>query len=119
MKSGCGIVLCPRSNIHLKTGFPDVQYLIDYEKVGIGTDGLSTNVSLSVVSEIKTIYYKLEGSIPVKKLFRLITCGGAKALGIEDYHQKPCFTFCRTEKKAEDPFDLLLSDSLTFEILDL
>ena len=119
MKSGCGIVLCPRSNIHLKTGFPDVEHLIGYEKVAIGTDGLSTNVSLSVVSEIRTIYYKLEGTIPVKKLFRLITSGGAKTLGIENYHQKPCFTFCKTEQKVEDPFDLFLSDSLTFEILDL
>jgi cytosine/adenosine deaminase-related metal-dependent hydrolase len=119
MKSGCGIVLCPRSNIHLKTGFPDVDHLIDYEKVGIGTDGLSTNVSLSVVSEIRTIYYKLEGTIPVKKLFRLITSGGAKTLGIENYHQKPCFTFCKTEKKVEDPFEPFLSDSSAFGILEL
>ena len=99
MKSGCGIVLCPRSNIHLKTGFPDVDHLIDYEKVGIGTDGLSTNVSLSVVSEIRTIYYKLEGAIPVKKLFRLITSGGAKTLGIENYHQNLALPFAKQNKK--------------------
>lgn len=119
MESGCGIVLCPRSNAHLKTGFPDVKHIIDYERVGIGTDGLSSNVSLSVVSEIKTIYYKLEGAIPVKKLLRLITSGGAKTLGIENYQKKPLFTVCKREGKVKDPFDLLLSDCLKYELLDL
>ncbi|WP_163328029.1 amidohydrolase family protein [Desulfurobacterium thermolithotrophum] len=118
MEADCSIVLCPRSNIHLKTGFPDVQHLSEYEKVGIGTDGLSTNLSLSVISEIRTIYYRLEGAIPIRKLLRMATYGGAKALGIKEYSQKASFTLCEVEEEIKDPFTILLKDSLSFKFLD-
>ena len=118
MEKGASIVLCPRSNIHLKTGFPDVEHLIGYEKLGIGTDGLSTNLSLSVVEEIKVIYYRLEGRVPLRELFKLITSGGAKVLGIEDYGKRALFTLVKGDKKLKTPFDLLLYEPLRFEILD-
>ena len=118
MEKGASIVLCPRSNIYLKTGFPDVEHLIGYEKLGIGTDGLSTNLSLSVVEEIKVIYYRLEGRVPLRELFKLITSGGAKVLGIEDYGKRALFTLVKGDKKLKTPFDLLLYEPLRFEILD-
>jgi cytosine/adenosine deaminase-related metal-dependent hydrolase len=118
VEKGASIVLCPRSNIHLKTGFPDIEHLLGYEKLGIGTDGLSTNISLSVVEEIKVIYYRLEGRVPLRELFKLITLGGAKALGIRDYGKQALFTLVKSDKELETPFDLFLYEPLRFEILD-
>jgi cytosine/adenosine deaminase-related metal-dependent hydrolase len=118
MEKSCGIVLCPRSNIFLKVGFPKVEHVIDYDKVALGTDGLSSNVSLSVVEEVKAIYYKLEGKVSTKELLKLITVNGAKVLGIKDYFKKPVFTFCEIEC-LENPFDAVLSDKASFEVLDL
>jgi len=118
MEKGASIVLCPRSNIHLKTGFPDVEHLIGYEKVGIGTDGLSTNLSLSVVEEIKVTYYRLEGRVPLRELFRLATSGGANVLGIESYGERALFTLVRSDREIQNPFDIFLYEPLEFEILD-
>ncbi|MEO2068557.1 MAG: amidohydrolase family protein [Desulfurobacteriaceae bacterium] len=118
MKKSCGIVLCPRSNIFLQVGFPKVEHVIDYDKVTVGTDGLSSNVSLSIIEEIKAIYYRLEGNISTRKLLKLITINGAKVLGIEGYLEKPIFTFWEGVC-LEDPFNLILKESTNFKVLDL
>ncbi len=117
LEAGVSIVLCPRSNLHLKAGFPKVENIIGYPKLALGTDGLSSNVDLSVVEELKLLYYSLEGKFSVKDLFYTITSGGAEVLGIKNYGKKAIFTGIR-ERGTADPFSLLLRDGLTFEIVD-
>ncbi len=118
VERGSSVVLCPRSNIHLKVGLPDFEFLLDYDKVGIGTDGLSSNTSLSIFEELRAIYYVLEGRVSLRRLLELATSGGAKVLGIEDYGKRAVFTAVPFDDKLETPFDLLLFEGLTFEILD-
>ncbi|WP_457567853.1 amidohydrolase family protein [Desulfurobacterium sp.] len=120
METGCGIVICPRSNLFLKTGFPDVEFLIDYDKLAIGTDGLSSNSSLSMISEIKAVYIKLNGKANIKKLLKAATVGGAKVLGIEsEYRKSGIFTAITVEKKINDPFASLLMDDIKVNLFDL
>jgi len=117
-RAGAGIVLCPRSNAHLKVGKPLLKELLGYEKLAIGTDGLSTNTSLSVVDELKALYYAYGGEVSVRELLPLITTGGAEVLGIEDYGKKAVFTFLRCENPYPEPYSPLLSEGVEFEILD-
>ncbi len=117
-KTNAGIVLCPRSNAHLKVGKPPLKELLGYEKLAIGTDGLSTNTSLSVVEELKAIYYGHGGEVSVRELLPLITSSGAKVLRIEEYGKRAVFTFLRCEIVYPEPFSPLLSEGLEFEILD-
>ncbi len=118
-EAGSGIVLCPKSNCHLKVGFPKVEELIGYDKVALGTDGMSTNNSLSVLSELRTLYYKLEGRVRVKELLPMITTNGGRVLGIEDYGKEAVFTLLKEEKKEfQDPFSPLLLEGVNVEVLD-
>jgi cytosine/adenosine deaminase-related metal-dependent hydrolase len=118
MERGVSIVLCPRSNLHLKTGFPQVKHLLGYPKVGIGTDGFTSNVSLSVLEELKTLYYKSDCTLPLKELFKLATSGGATVLGIEDYRRKPIFTVAKPSAPVENPFTVLVQDGVELKVVD-
>ncbi len=82
-----GIVLCPRSNAYLGVGMPDIGLLHNYPRLGLGTDGLSSNYSLDMMDEIRFLYLV---SRPVIKslaeafVINAATIGGARALFIED-----------------------------------
>ncbi len=117
-EAGAGIVLCPRSNAHLKVGKPPLLELLGYPKLALGTDGLSTNTSLSVLRELQALYYSYGGEVGVKELLPLITTGGAKTLGIEEYGKRAVFTFLKCEKVYPEPFSPLLLEELEFELLD-
>jgi cytosine/adenosine deaminase-related metal-dependent hydrolase len=117
MEVGASIVLCPRSNIHLKVGFPNVKHLLGYERLGLGTDGLSSNINLSVVDELRLLYYFLKGTVSVKELFPLITISGAKVLGLEDYFREAVFTFSPSEELKLDPFSHLLDSKTEFKVI--
>ncbi|SNR58622.1 amidohydrolase family protein [Desulfurobacterium atlanticum] len=120
MNTGAGIVICPRSNLFLKTGFPNVEFIGQYEKAGIGTDGLSSNTSLSLLSEIKTLYFRTEGKISLKNLLYMATTGGARTLGIEEtYRKSGIFTAVKPALKISDPFKTLLMDDISIELFDL
>ena len=108
MEANASIVLCPRSNLHLKVGFPQVEHLLGYGKLALATDGLSSNVSLSVVEELKTVYYQLEGRVSLKELFHSITDYAAKALHVHNYGERAVFTFAPSERIDRDPFTFLL-----------
>ncbi len=117
MEAGAAVVLCPRSNVHLKTGFPNVEHLIGYERLALATDGLSSNVSLSVVDELRTVYYALEGKVRVREFLPHITTSAAKTLSIKDYGREALFTFLPLESVEEDPYTALLKGK-EFKILD-
>jgi len=117
MEAGSSIVLCPRSNVHLKVGFPNVEHLLGYEKLSLATDGLSSNLNLSVVDELKTVYYSLQGRVSVRELFPLITTSAARVLGLEDYGREALFSFLPSENVELDPFSVLLK-AKSFKLLD-
>jgi cytosine/adenosine deaminase-related metal-dependent hydrolase len=82
-----GIVLCPRSNAYLGVGLPDITLLGDYPRLGLGTDGLSSNYSLDMMDELRFLYLIAR---PVLKsragafVINAATIGGARSLFIED-----------------------------------
>lgn len=82
-----GIVLCPRSNAYLGTGLPNVELLRDYPRLGLGTDGLSSNYSLDMIDEVRFLYLISRPILKAKAeafVINAATIGGARALFIED-----------------------------------
>ena len=69
---------CPNANIYIENKLPNYQYFIDKKcKVTIGTDSLSSNWSLSVLDELKTIS-KNNPNIPLETLLLWATRYGAE-----------------------------------------
>jgi aminodeoxyfutalosine deaminase len=76
--------LCPGSNLYVENKLPPVELLMDEEcKIVIGTDSLSSNKKLSILSEMKIIQ-KHFPSIKLDELIRWATINGAEALGEGD-----------------------------------
>ncbi len=82
-----GIILCPRSNVFLRVGKPNLRQMFDYERVGLGTDGLSSNSDLDFFREIRSLH-DIVAEQGIRQSARLAvyfaTLGGAKALFIEE-----------------------------------
>ena len=81
------IVICPRSNLYLNQKLPNISFFSKYDKVGIGTDGISSNLSLDFLEEISFLYLNSKKIIPKnseKRIIEMATIGGAKALGLDD-----------------------------------
>ena len=82
-----GIILCPRSNVFLKVGKPNLRQMLDHERVGLGTDGLSSNSDLDFFQEIRFLNdIMTEQAIPqsTRLAVYFATLGGARALFIEE-----------------------------------
>ncbi len=82
-----GIVLCPRSNVFLKVGKPNLRRMLDHERVGLGTDGLSSNPDLDFFREIRFLHdIMVEQGIrqSARLAVHFATLGGARALFIEE-----------------------------------
>lgn len=87
IKHDIGIVLCPRSNLFLKVGPAPVEHYTEIERLGIGTDGLSSNFNLDFFEEMRFFYLTFGHSVGKQASFftvYLATLGGAKALFLED-----------------------------------
>ncbi len=87
-RSKAKIISCPRSNAFLQAGFCSLQAL---EERGIdwciATDGLSSNLDLDLLAEIKTadLILRARGErISAEKLFESITSKAALCMGVED-----------------------------------
>ncbi len=81
-----GIVLCPRSNVFLRVGKPNLRQMLDHQRVGLGTDGLSSNSDLDFFREIRFLHdIMVEQGIrqSARLAVYFATLGGAKALFIE------------------------------------
>ena len=77
--------LCPNSNIYIENSIAPagLLYALGCETI-IGTDSLSSNHSLSIIEEIKTIQNHYP-EIPLEVLIRWATLNGARALGEESW----------------------------------
>jgi 5-methylthioadenosine/S-adenosylhomocysteine deaminase len=90
-KSGCSVVTCPVSNMKLATG--GVAPIPEMQKAGvnvsIGTDGSTTNNSLDMLGEMKTLALLQKSNrwdptvVSAQQVLDFATLGGARALGLE------------------------------------
>ena len=75
--------LCPDSNLYIEQKMPPVDLLQSEGcNIVIGTDSLSSNTSLSILEELKTIQLHFP-AIGLETLISWATINGAKALGEE------------------------------------
>lgn len=80
---GATINHCPTSNRLLSNARLELERLQQIE-LAIGTDGLSSNTSLSMFDELRTalnIHYQQDARVLARTLLAAATVGGAKALG--------------------------------------
>lgn len=89
-KTGTTLAHCPTSNLKLGSGQMNLQKYIDSGlKVTLGTDGVSSNNSLSMISEMKLAALSAKnkaGSVlagKVDDVFKIATKNGFEAFGIE------------------------------------
>lgn len=76
--------LCPNANLYIENKLPDIDMLIsEGANICVGTDSLSSNYRLSIMSELYSIkkYYPL---LDWEMLFKWATYNGAKALHMQD-----------------------------------
>lgn len=82
---GVSIALCPRSNERLDVGRAPLAL---FKKLGIplalGTDSLASNDSLSLWDEMRFALDAFPHDLGPADLFRMVTIGGASALGISE-----------------------------------
>lgn len=75
------ICICPRSNLFTGVGLPKLKdFLKAGLEVGIGTDSLASNESLSIWEELKILFFYYPEVSP-SELIKLATFNGAKILG--------------------------------------
>ena len=74
---------CPNANLYIENRLPDFDIFIkENAKITIGTDSLTSNWQLCILSELKTIS-KAAAHIPLADLLRWATLNGAELLGFE------------------------------------
>lgn len=80
---GVALVICPRSNHHLRVGSaPLPRYLASRLRVGLGTDSLASNETLSLWDEMRFALTLYGGAVTPQQLVTMATLGGAAALGM-------------------------------------
>lgn len=74
-------ILCPNANLYIEHTLPDVEVFIKNKcKLAIGTDSLSSNDELDVLSELRTLKQHFP-TISTERLLQMATSEGASALG--------------------------------------
>lgn len=91
-KAGMSVSSCPVSNMKLATG--GVAPVPEFDKYGVnvslGTDGSTTNNTLDMIAEMRTLGLLQKASrwdptvTPAQELLDIITVNGAKAIGMGD-----------------------------------
>lgn len=76
--------LCPNANMYIEHTLPNIPMMMDVcDTICVGTDSLSSNHQLSILSELQTIK-KHYSDISWETLLRWATHNGAQALQMED-----------------------------------
>ncbi|MFO0795829.1 MAG: amidohydrolase family protein [Candidatus Brocadiaceae bacterium] len=80
--SGASVAFCPRSHNYFgHTNYPIKKLLNAEVNVGLGTDSLASNDTLSILDEMKFLFSHY--AIPQKNILSMATINGARALGME------------------------------------
>jgi cytosine/adenosine deaminase-related metal-dependent hydrolase len=78
-------VTCPNANLYIENKLPYYQYFINQEAMMcIGTDSLTSNWQLDMLSEMKTIK-RYQSYIDDIEILKWATINGAEALGYDEY----------------------------------
>lgn len=84
-RTGCSVVLCPRSNAALSAGKAPVSaYLNAGVPLALGTDSMASSSSLSIWDEMAFAKDWFAGEAEPRDWLEMATLGGAKALGLHD-----------------------------------
>lgn len=82
---GVAAAVCPRSNHSLNVGTaPLPRYLTSGFRVGLGTDSLASNETLSLWDEMRFAHRLYGGAVTAQQLVTMATLGGAAALGMAE-----------------------------------
>ena len=121
-----GIVLCPRSNLFLQVGIPPLKEYSRLKRVGLGTDGLSSNYNLDFLEELRVLdllWSESLGKEASREAVYAATLGGARALFLEDkigsieIGKEADLIFLNSNNQSGDPY--LAVVSATKENVDL
>lgn len=75
--------LCVNANLYIENKLPPIQLLREKKaNIILGTDSLSSNHQLSILSELKTIHKNFP-SIPLEEMLQWATYNGARALQMD------------------------------------
>jgi aminodeoxyfutalosine deaminase len=76
--------LCPKANLYIENRLPDIPAFINsHATLTLGTDSLTSNDTLSIYEEMKTIHQHFP-QISIEDMIPWATINGAKALNIEN-----------------------------------
>ena len=115
-----GIVLCPRSNLFLQVGVPPLEDYRGLDRLGLGTDGLSSNYNLDYFEELRSLHLLMSlslGKDAASKSVYCATLGGAKSLYIEDKTgsiekgKEADLIFLNSDNRSNDPYLSVLSST--------
>jgi 5-methylthioadenosine/S-adenosylhomocysteine deaminase len=121
-----GVILCPRSNFFLQVGVPPVKQYDELDRVGLATDGLSSNYNLNYFEELRVLHLLMSLSLGKKAAYKAVyaaTLGGAKALYIEDKTgsiekgKEADLIFLKSYNQSSDPYMSVVSS--TNDILEM
>ena len=119
-KLNIGIVLCPRSNLFLQVGVPPLQEYAELKRVGLGTDGLSSNYNLDFFEEIRELHLLWSDALGKEASSETVyaaTLGGARALFMEDkigsieISKEADLIFLSSAGRAKNPYLEVVSSS--------
>ncbi len=115
-----GIVLCPRSNLFLQVGVPPLKEYAKLKRVGVGTDGLSSNYNLNFFEELRELHLLWSDELGKEASYETVyaaTLGGARALFMEDktgsieIGKEADLIFLKSKGKAKNPYLSVVSSS--------
>jgi cytosine/adenosine deaminase-related metal-dependent hydrolase len=121
---GVHVAVCPRSNLNLGVGIPDVPELVDAGvKLCLGTDSLASVDSLDLIADATALHEEFPELDP-GVIVEMATLGGARALGIEGLGaiapgMRAELAFARAERVPEDPAAFLVSGEARLKRVEL
>lgn len=97
---------CPSANLYIEAKLPNIHSFVDTDcRITLGTDSYASNISLSILSEIKTLQERFP-KMQFGEFLKWGTLNGAAFLGIDD-------KFGSIEKNKKPGLNLLSPDLLT------
>lgn len=112
--TGVSVVACPRSNRTIGVGIPPVPTLLGAGvNVALGTDSLASAPSLDVLDDAVALAREFP-ELPADAIVRLMTAGGARALGLHDIGtlepgRRAALAYAPAPGPVDDPQRYLLS----------
>ena len=117
-KSGVKVAHCPRSNATLGVGQAPLKALLDRGvPIGLGTDSLASNQSLSLWDEIRFAHRTQSRLLSPQEWITMATVGGAQALGRDreigtlEPGKRADVTAVTLDRGVADPYEYLLHEA--------